>query len=150
PVIARGRRKRCEVTGQHGRGRHIRKYFRWSAACFRSLKTSKEEKLVLHYRSADRAAVLIALQGVSCRRKRIPRIEDSISHKFKKVAVKFVRSGFRHEADFAGGLSTLLRSGRAGLDLEFLHCIRKWHRQVGTLEGVVVVGAIELVTQTGI
>ena len=76
--------------------------------CFRALESAEEEELVLHDRSAHRAAVLVALQRIPRRCKRIPRVEDSIPHEFKKVSVKLVRSGFRHKADFTGGFSTLL------------------------------------------
>ena len=64
--------------------------------------------------------------------------------------MKLVRSGFRHQADFTGGFSALLRPRGAGLDLEFLHRVGKRHRQVGTLERVVVVRPVEFIAQAGI
>src|SRR5207237_447408 len=99
-AIARRGGVSAKVAGQHGRVRHISKYLGWSAPCFRSLESSEYEELVLHNRSADRAAVLIALQTIAAGRKRIPRVEDSIPHKFKEVSMEGVGSGFRHQADF--------------------------------------------------
>ena len=74
----------------------------------RALVSGEEEQLVLHDRPADRAAELVALDRVALGRKRIPRIEDSIPHEFEQIAMKLVRSRFRHQADCAGGFHAVL------------------------------------------
>src|SRR5262249_61279 len=133
--------------GQHCRGRRKSKNLRRSAAIFRSLKSSEEEKFVLDHWPTQRAAILVALQRIPRGRERIPCVEDSIPDKLEQVALKLICSRFCYEADFTGGMATLLRRSGARFELEFLHGVRKRHRQKRTLERVIVIGAVKPVTQ---
>ena len=57
-----------------------------------ALISAKEEKLALDDGTAEGSPELVSLQRVSFRCKEVSRIEDSISHKLKRVAMEVVRT----------------------------------------------------------
>ena len=109
--------------------------------------STKEKKLVPDDRPANDAAKLVALQAVSLARKRIARIEDSVAHKFKQVAVEAVGARLRHAVDSARGMLSILGRHGAGFYFELLQGIRKRQWKVRIAERVVMTTAIQQIGQ---
>src|SRR5207244_1175175 len=95
PGVAGCRRERREVAGHHRRCRNIRDGVPRVLAGRRTLKTSKEEKLVFDNRSAEGAAELIAFQAAIFDCKILAGVEQVVADEFKKVAVELIGAGLR-------------------------------------------------------
>src|SRR5262249_23737706 len=89
---ARGTGEGCEIAPKHGRCWNVRGILRRIGALNGSLISAKEEQLVLHDGPAERSSKLVSLQRVAFGRKEISRVENSIPYKFKRIAVKVVRT----------------------------------------------------------
>ena len=63
-AVARGRRRPGEIAGQHGGGRHERHAVGGELPTAGTLVAAEEEEPVLHNRSADRPAELVAIEPV--------------------------------------------------------------------------------------
>ena len=98
-----------------------------------SLISAKEEQLVLHDGPADRSPKLISLQRVAFRRKEVSRVENSISYKFKRIAVQVVRTRLGDDVHIRRCVHAILRLQGAGFDFEFLYGIGKRQREIRLL-----------------
>src|SRR4029079_560292 len=107
------------------------------------LETAEEKQPFLHDWSANRSTKLVSFQAVSRGRKSVARIEMFVAQEFEQVAVKLVCSGFRHTVNRACRVMSILGGNSAGLDAEFLQCIRKRQWQCLVVEGVVVHSAVQ-------
>ena len=145
-VIDKWRAKRPRCTATACRRHHSRevspKHFRrgnelvGSKRCHsivRGLNAAKEEQLVMHDRSAEGAAELIAVETVVSAAaavfflfEKADRIEFVIAHEIEHVAVEAVRSGLRHGIDRRAGGHAVSRVAHTALSPEFLECVRKW------------------------
>src|SRR5689334_7830945 len=87
-----------------------------------ALVAGKEESLVVDYRAADGAAILIALNRIRSgwRGEEVLSVEDRIAHKLKRVPMETVRAGLGNDIDYAPGVLAILRTVIAGLHAEFL------------------------------
>ena len=150
PARVAGRRSESrKVAGQHRCRRNERNSVGWILANRRALVSAEEKQFVLHDRPADRSTELVALDRVALRCKGVPRIEHSIAHELKQIAVKLVRSGLCYQADrpedftpFCADValvSTLNSCSASGNGIE--------RYEPGVL--VVVVRAVERVVQSG-
>src|SRR5262249_49812811 len=67
--------------------------------------------------------VLFATQSVG---EKVSGVQRVVAKKFEHRTVEFIRSAFGYDADLATGSSSKLGGRDAGLNGEFLHCIRDW------------------------
>src|SRR4029077_1785289 len=116
----------------------------------RTLVAAKEKYSILCDGTAQRPAKLIALDRVTLRGEFVSRIEDPVPHEFKEIAMKFVRSRFCHHADRSRRFHALLSGRGAGLDLELLKRVRKWQRRIPVVGWIIVIGAIQNVSDSGV
>src|SRR5205823_232493 len=94
------------------------------------------------------SAELIAFDRVALRCEWVPRVEHSVSHKLKQIAVKLVRAGFRYQAHGTRRLHAALSGGGSGLYFELLQGIRKRQGHVPIVEWIVVIGPVQGVVQS--
>ncbi len=105
----------------------------------------KKKSFVFFDRTAERAAELIALEGIAHQRRRIARIELIVADKLERVAMQAVATRLRHGVDRAARVLAILGGQRARFNLEFLQRIGEGERQVQVVEGIVMSAAIEYV-----
>ena len=141
-AVAGRRRERGEVASQHRRGRRVADDRRRVALFDAALVAAEHEHLVLDDRRAERAAELIAAEIVFLRREVVALDEVVVAVELERVAVNLVRSGLGHQVDRGGGVITVARRQRAGLDLELLQRIGERRRQVQAVERIVVRAAV--------
>src|SRR5262249_34240468 len=120
PRLAWRRGKSAEIALKHGRAGNVGDILRRFGALNGALVSSKEKKLVLYYGPADDSAELVSLQRVALWRKEIARVENSIPHEFKRVAVELVRAGLSDDIHISRCVNAVLRRQRTGFDFEFL------------------------------
>src|SRR5262249_42303575 len=107
-ALASGRSKVSEVTSEHLRSRNERPVDRRRRALDRRLFSDEEEHFVLHDRSAESAAELIAFQAVLAGRVKILRIQGAVPQELKNIPMEGIRSRFRYGVDCARGMMTVL------------------------------------------
>ena len=115
-IACRGGKCR-KVARKHCSRRNETTNIRWVLPDCRALITAKEKQFVLHYRSADGATELIALQCARFDREILARIEQIVAYKFKRVAVNLIRARLGHRADERAFSSRRLLSTEFGLEL---------------------------------
>ena len=151
-AVARRGGQRGEVAGQH-RGRwHPAGQVGRDLPEIRALVAAEKEHPVAHDRTAERAAVLIALQAVILSRavgqyfgKPAGRVEVAVPDEFERIPVERIGAGLGHRADRGARVHAVLRAQAAGRDAELLQRVRKWQRQVQVVLRIVVRGAVEQV-----
>jgi hypothetical protein len=86
---------------------------------------------------------LIALEGIARGCKCVARVENAVPHKPETIAVHLIAAGFGHGVN--GGCSMMSVAGGhcARLDLELLHGVREWQRQIQIVMQIVVIGAVQ-------
>ena len=150
PALARGRSERREVARQHrGRG-HERDVVGRRLARPRPLIGGEEEHPVPDHRTAERPAVLIALQAIVAplavgadRRKRTPRVEPLVADELESIAREPIGARLGDGVHRRGRMHAALRRQAAGRDAEFLQRVGKRERQAGGILRIVVDGAVE-------
>src|SRR6185295_18168329 len=83
----------AEVARQHARGWHKAGSVDRIRSRFRSLKAGEEKQLVALEWSADRAAVLVALQRVASRCIRVAGIQHAVAEELEQIPMELVRAG---------------------------------------------------------
>ena len=114
----------------------------------RALIATEKEEFVLHDRPTNNSSVLAPLQGVACGREKVPRIKNSIPHKFERIAVIFVGARLRHGIDHCSRVESVLRRHGARLYLELLQSIWEWQWQVQVVLNIIVNGSIQQIRDT--
>ena len=74
-----------------------------------SLIIREEKDLILSNRTARRAAELVLIERPAGGRKIVARVEVRVAREFKRIAVKCVRAGFRHDVDLAAAELAVFR-----------------------------------------
>jgi len=70
--------------------------------------------------TADRPAILVALQSVARGGEEIPRVEIAVPYEFEKVAVILVRARFRHRVNRGARMQAVLSRQGARFHFELL------------------------------
>src|SRR5207247_9512281 len=106
---------------------------------------AKEEQLVLYDRHAERSTKLVSLQRVPFRRKEVSRVKNSIPYKFKRIAMKVVRTRLGDDVHIRRCVHAILRLQRAGFDFEFLYGVRERQRQIQADVGIIMRSTVEVI-----
>ena len=113
-----------------------------------SLKGSKVKQFVLHDRSTDTAAKLIAVESVVLGRKEISGIQGAIAKEFEGRAVNIIRSRLGDDVHGAAHCVTVFRCDIGGLKVEFLYRIRVGKGEIGIQISIVVTSPVKLIVDT--
>ena len=115
-----------------------------------ALVGTEEKEPVLHKRSAQRPAELVAYQPIILPRairlfqgKRIGGVEPVVSEKLEHISSKAVGARLRHGVDRGARVHSVFGGQAAGGHPEFLQRIRKGERQVQVVLRIVVHGSVE-------
>src|SRR5882724_2219901 len=127
----------------HGRCRDKSNQIRWVLTDSGSLVTCKEKQSVFGNRSAHSPAELVTFYRVPLESEGIPRIEHSIPHKFKQIAMNLIRARFCDKADRTGRFATACRSRGAVVVVYLLQGIGIWCLRIAAALGVSVRGPIQ-------
>src|SRR5439155_15092927 len=112
----------------------------------RGLNAAKEEQLVMHDRSAEGAAELIAVETVVSAAtavfflfEKADRIEFVIAHEIEHVAVETVRPGPRHRVYCSACRHAVARIAHTAPSSELLECIWEWKDISAVRLGIIVI-----------
>jgi hypothetical protein len=142
--VADDRRERAEVALSLGIGRH-RCGQRHALDEVGPFVRSEEERPVSPERSAERPAVLLAVERRLRGCEVVARVQRVISEKREAVSVITRAAGFRDQADDATDRESVLRAVAGAEDLEFLDGVGRRERHDLARGLVVVVEAVEQV-----
>src|SRR5262249_14626595 len=105
------------------------------------------EELILDDPATRGAAELVSFQRIARSRRFLPGVEVAVAQKLEQISVERVSARFGHNIDDSPWMEAVLSRKSIRLDIELLNKIRHRNRQVDIAEGVVVITAIQQVTQ---
>ena len=96
-----------------------------------------------NHRTADRSTELVTMQRVGGAGEVGLRVEVPITEELERCAVKLACSGPRNDIDDGAGGLTVLGVVVAGLNAEFLQCIREWKWRIDVGHLIEIIAAVQ-------
>ena len=141
--LARRRLQCAPVARQCGSGRHETDRAGWILTIPGALIPEKEEQLVLDDLIADRAAVLITLEGIVRGGEEVACIHVPIADKLEEIAVPLVGTRLSDDVDDTAGVEAIARGKAAGFNAELLQGVGERERQVDVGVSIDILAAIQ-------
>ena len=137
------RQKVGKVTSAFRHGGHKLHLAVVRGAGARALVRAEIEKLVLQDRTTDAAAELVLLQWIGRCGEIVGGIQCIVAYILKCASVNVVSAGFTDHVHDATRRITVSGAHVVGVEIELLHRVGIWERQIGVNIGVVEIHAIQ-------